>query len=168
MWLYKKNDNNSVRFVLGEHGKRPLFCFGVNPSTAMPNVLDKTLSRVRNEAKVRGFDGWIMFNLYPQRATNPKDIHKECEIGIHKINKQHIQAVFLQYSDLTIWAAWGGLIKKRPFLKDCLREILTIVPSSAKWVHMGGLVGRKHPHHPLYLKKDLPFRTFDINAYLEA
>jgi len=167
MWLYEKNYNNSARFVLGEHGKRPLVCFGINPSTAVPDNLDRTLSRVRNESKDRGFDGWIMFNLYPQRATNPENMHKAIESRIHKINKQHIRDIFIRYSNLTVWAAWGGIIQKRPFLKNCLREIVTMLPSSVKWVHMGELVAKQHPHHPLYLKKGLPFRSFDMNRYLK-
>ena len=28
MWLYEKNYNNTVRYVLGEYGKSPLVCFG--------------------------------------------------------------------------------------------------------------------------------------------
>lgn len=51
MWIYKNNDDNSVRFILGEDGKSPLVCFGVNPSTATPEKLDRTLVQVQKTAK---------------------------------------------------------------------------------------------------------------------
>lgn len=174
-WVYKcvdKLDKKSPRFVLGEVNnktKNPLICFGINPSTAVPKELDRTLSRVKNESMRRNFDGWIMLNIYPQRETNPKKLHKSIVDKIHKINLIEINRIFLKYSNVTIWAAWGGSILERPFLKDCLKEIVPVTPKSVKWVTMGNLVGKKkHPHHPLYLKKNLPFNEdFNVNGYLE-
>jgi len=32
MWIYKNTSDNSARFVLGESGKKPLICFGINAS----------------------------------------------------------------------------------------------------------------------------------------
>ncbi len=72
-WLYFNNSLNSHRYILGEKGDRILACIGVNPSTAYPENLDPTLNSVKNIALHNGFDGWVMYNLYPQRSTNPKD-----------------------------------------------------------------------------------------------
>ena len=167
MWIYKNNPDNSARFILGECGKRPLVCFGVNPSTAVPEKLDRTLSRVRNESIEKKFDGWIMLNLYPQRATDPAEIRSEIDEGIHKKNLEHIKGIFCSNSNLTVWAAWGGLIRQRAFLRKCLIDIVnSIEPYSVKWVSMGGLVAQMHPHHPLYLRKGLPLDPFDIKVYL--
>ncbi len=177
MWIYKNNPDNSARFILGECGKRPLVCLGVNPSTAVPKKLDRTLSRVRNESIEKKFDGWIMLNLYPQRATDPAEIHSAIDEGIHKKNLEHIKGIFCSNSDLTVWAAWGGLIRKRAFLRKCLIDIVnSIEPYSVKWVSMGGRpdapipstdLGKViHPHHPLYLRKGLPLDPFDIKVYL--
>ncbi|MBI5150269.1 MAG: DUF1643 domain-containing protein [Candidatus Omnitrophica bacterium] len=115
MWIYKNNEDNSVRFILGEDGKNPLVCFGVNPSTAEPDKLDNTLRSVRNNSLRRNYDGWIMLNLYPQRATNPRGLSLELDKNIHKKNLAHIKDVFCSNPKLTVWAAWGGLIEKRPF-----------------------------------------------------
>src|SRR5690606_17601605 len=73
-WVYLKNDENTLRYVLGEKGNKTIACIGVNPSTATPEKLDPTLKKVKTVAKHNGFDGWIMYNLYPQRATNPNDL----------------------------------------------------------------------------------------------
>ena len=42
-WIYVNNDDNTSRYVLGTKGDKPVFCFGINPSTAEPNNLDPTL-----------------------------------------------------------------------------------------------------------------------------
>ncbi len=168
MWIYKKNSANSARFVLGEKGKRPLVCFGINPSTATPEKLDRTLMQVKKIVKQsKEFDGWIMLNVYPQRATDPEGLDKELDDGLHKRNLSEIESIFSKYSNLTAWAAWGNLIEKRPFFKQCLKDILTKVSHSVKWVRMGSLTVRRHPRHPLYLKKGLAFDSFDVKEYLK-
>ena len=130
--------------------------------------LDKTLSRVRNESIKRDYDGWIMLNIYPQREINPQDIDQKIDLKIHNSNKKHIRDVFAKYSNSTVWVAWGGNIEERQFLKDCFKEIVADIPKSVKWKRMGKKVGKKeHPHHPLYLKRDLPFEKFYINYYLK-
>ena len=168
-WIYEcidKKDHTSPRFVLGEKGNRPLVCFGVNPSTAIPGDLDLTLTQVQRKAKLMGFDGWIMFNLYPQRATNINEMDDNLVHQIHKINILNIKKAISKHHKPTVWAAWGGLIEKRTYLGECLKDIVKVMPASAKWVHVGPLVAKKHPHHPLYLRKDLGFNSFNINQYL--
>ena len=164
MWLYENTEDNKARFVLGEHGNRPLICFGINPSTAVPERLDRTLTQVQKRAKRTKHDGWIMFNLYPQRATDPNNLHKESVNNIHSKNLKAIKRIFSRYPESTVWAAWGGIIKKRTFLKECLKDIVSILPKTVNWVQVADC---KHPHHPLYLNKDLEFTSFDINKYLK-
>ena len=71
-WLYEKNRNNTARYILGETGKKPLVCVGINPSTAAPNNLDRTLTNVKRFSELNGYDGWLMLNVYPQRSTDPR------------------------------------------------------------------------------------------------
>lgn len=167
-WVYRYASKGD-RFVLGQEGKRPLICFGVNPSTAIPKKLDRTLSRVCGVAKDKGYDGWIMLNLYPQRATKPKNMHVKFEQGekIFENNLDQIREILFTYrKDIVVWAAWGTSIKKRDYLGQCLKEIVNVSPLSMKWVHMGELTKKGHPHHPLFLRKGLPFEDFDIKNYI--
>ncbi len=90
IWLYEPNLNNTARYVLGVWGKHPLICFGINPSTAEPNNLDNTLKSVERLAYNNDFDSWIMLNLYSQRSTNPKNVHKEMDKKLHMENIQAI------------------------------------------------------------------------------
>ena len=70
-WLYAPNFYSEYRYILGTRGKHPLICIGVNPSTAEPDHLDNTLKSVERIALGNGFDSFLMFNVYAQRATNP-------------------------------------------------------------------------------------------------
>ena len=70
-WLYAPNFYSEYRYILGTKGKNPLICIGINPSTAEPDNLDNTLKSVERIAHGNGFDSFIMFNVYAQRATNP-------------------------------------------------------------------------------------------------
>jgi hypothetical protein len=167
-WIYEKvSDDRSPRFVLGEQGKTPLVCFGINPSTAVPEKLDRTLASVRNYSRPQ-FDGWIMLNVYPQRATNPKDLHTVMDENIHRQNVRHIRKIFTTYSNPTVWAAWGGIIEIRPYLKRCLKDIVKVLPPDTRWMRRGSLSKGRHPHHPLYLKKEFGFEVFDMTGYLKG
>lgn len=37
-----------------------------------------------------------MLNIYPQRATNPNNMHKEIDKKIHKRNLEFIKSLFLK------------------------------------------------------------------------
>ena len=69
LWYYEPHTYQPYRYVLGRVGRHPLVCIGINPSTAQPGALDPTLKSVERLANANDFDSWIMFNVYPQRAT---------------------------------------------------------------------------------------------------
>lgn len=68
-----------------------------------------------------------------------------------------------------VWAAWGTLILKRPYLKTCLTEICDITREiSIAWYSLGRKSVQGHPHHPLYLRREAPMDPFDIESYLQG
>ena len=75
-WLYVPNVYSEYRYILGTRGKKPLICVGINPSTAAPDHLDNTLKSVERVALHNGYDSFIMFNVYAQRATDPDDMEQ--------------------------------------------------------------------------------------------
>ena len=75
--VWERTVDGSARFVLGTVGVNPLVCFGINPSTAVPNALDRTVACVSRFAAGNEYDSWAMLNLYPQMSTDPKGIHHE-------------------------------------------------------------------------------------------
>lgn len=165
-WIYKNNEDNSSRYVLGTAGDKTLICIGVNPSTAEPSALDNTMKSVDRLRKENGYDSWVMLNLYPQRATNPNAMHDVQDDDLVNENLRHIEELF-QSNQVEIWAAWGSLIEKRPYLRNCLHQIVELSKKyDCKWYHAGRLLKAGHPHHPLYLRKDEKLKCFDINEYL--
>lgn len=114
-WIYKHSMDNSARFVLGTEGENPLVCVGVNPSTAAPGEPDRTISKVMAFASRNGFDSWVMLNLYPQRSTDPKGMHLAYSSELKAENQRQI-AELIDGRQLTLLAAWGALIRLRPYL----------------------------------------------------
>lgn len=168
-WLYAPNFYSEYRYILGTRGKRPLICIGINPSTAEPDNLDNTLKSVERIALGNGFDSFIMFNVYAQRATSPDDMEKNCNYALHKENMEAFRYVLSVSEQPTVWAAWGAIIEKRNYLPACVADMVAIGQEyGANWVCAGAITKKGHPHHPLYLRKDETIKPFDVNAYLEV
>lgn len=168
-WLYAPNFYSEYRYILGTRGKNPLICIGINPSTAEPGNLDNTLKSVERIALGNGFDSFIMFNVYAQRATSPDDMEKQCNLALHKENLEAFRYVLSISERPTVWAAWGAIIEKRGYLADCVRDMVEVGQQfHASWVCAGAITKKGHPHHPLYLRKDEKIKAFDITAYLEG
>ena len=92
-WLYVPDFYTEYRYVLGTKGEKPLICIGVNPSTAEPDNLDNTLKSVLRIADGNGFDSFIMFNVYAQRATSPNDMDRCFNARLHAENMKAFRYV---------------------------------------------------------------------------
>ena len=139
-WLYVPDFYTEYRYILGTRGANPLICIGVNPSTAEPGNLDNTLKSVQRIAAFNGFDSFIMFNVYAQRATRPDDMDRVLNERLHRENIAAFRHVLSRVD-----------VGCRP----------------TRWVCAGKCSKAGHPHHPLYLRKDEPVRDFDVSAYLD-
>lgn len=165
-WIYTTNYDNSARYTLGKLGQKMLVFIGINPSTAKPDDLDRTVARVENFAEHYQYDGWLMLNVYPQRATNPKDIHKELDKEIHQQNIQQIKRFVTNHKDFEICAGWGTEIERRKYLKDCLKDIVMALGVEQRWFYLHETTKYHHPRHPLYLPNDAACKDFDVIHYL--
>ncbi len=172
-WLYVPDFYTEYRYILGTRGSNPLICIGINPSTAAPDDLDNTLKSVSRIAAGNGFDSWIMFNVYAQRATRPDHMDRQRNETLHRENMRAFAYILSQVAAAgnppAIWAAWGTILTKRPYLPDCVREMVRLGEAyGGRWLCAGKCSAAGHPHHPLYLRKDEPVRAFDIQGYLET
>ncbi len=169
LWIYD-HDEPLTRYSLGQEGENPLVCFGVNPSTAKPEDLDPTVASVARFAVEKNYDGWLMFNLYPQRATNPDKMHKHFKKPIHDKNIAAISDLMNSYNKpLDVWCAWGTLIEKRPYLSRCMKNIFEVLDSTnSRYFTRGRISKAGHPHHPLYLRKDSAMDEFDLEKYVDS
>ena len=168
-WLYAPNFYSEYRYILGTRGRNPLICIGINPSTAQPGDLDNTLKSVERIALGNGFDSFIMFNVYAQRATDPDAMEQQCNVRLHKENMEAFRYVLSISQNPTVWAAWGTIIEKRPYLPECVKDMVALGEAyCASWCCAGKVSKKGHPHHPLYLRKDEKIKPFDVKTYLET
>ena len=167
-WLYVPNYYSEYRYILGTRGERPLICVGINPSTAAPDHLDNTLKSVERVALHNGYDSFLMFNVYAQRATDPDDMEPECNDYLHSQNmKAFAYALSLdKRGQPAVWAAWGTIIEKRDYLPRCVRDMISLGREyGACWYSAGKRSKKGHPHHPLYLRKDSVLEECDVEGY---
>lgn len=167
-WLYIPDHYSEYRYILGTKGHRPLVCIGINPSTAIPDRLDNTLKSAERIALHNGYDSFVMFNVYAQRATDPDDMEKELNPVLHRENLKAFSWLLSQLTAPDLWAAWGSIIEKRPYLPGCVLDMAAVGKQfGARWFTAGPRSKKGHPHHPLYLKKDSPLDPFtDLESYL--
>ena len=166
-WLYVPNRYSEYRYILGTRGRHPLICVGINPSTAAPDALDPTLQSAQRIALANGYDSFLMFNVYAQRATRPDDMEPALNPALHAENRKAFRYLLSLSERPAVWAAWGNIIRKRAYLTDCMRDFAADGEAAgARWFTAGPLLKSGQPHHPLYLRGDTQLVDFDIAAYL--
>lgn len=164
-WIWERDPARDARFVLGTVGADPLVCVGVNPSTAVPDHLDLTVTKVREFARRNGFDSWVMLNLHPQISTDPSGMHLVRDPDLMAENLRHIEAV-VGGRPLKILGAWGGLITTRPYLRDALGGVLSVTDAAGcEWLTLGTPIAGGHPRHPSRPGYSTPLVPFDMGAY---
>ncbi len=122
----------------------------LNPSTADAFVLDPTIRRCMNFARVGGAGHIVVTNLFAFRATDPRDMRASLDpIGPH--NDGYLWEV-AQNADVVV-CAWGthGVFKERNL------EVLKLLrlDHEQKLFRLGPASKDGHPKHPLYLPSDL-------------
>ena len=162
----KKSINNSERFILGNINKKNLFIVGLNPSTADAIKPDLTLKKVIKFAEQNNYDGFVMLNLYPKRATLPKDLP---EIDSEKLvaeNIKQISSILEEYKGADILASWGETVEIRDYLKTSIAKIKELGQKyNCNWYKIGELTKSGHPRHPSRISYDTKFTKFDIENY---
>ena len=158
-WLYVPDFYTEYRYILGTRGEKPLICIGVNPSTAAPDAL------------ANGYDSFLMFNVYAQRATRPNDMDAALNETLHAENMAAFR--YILEASLprrpAVWAAWGNIIEMRRYLPRCVSDMIAIGEEyGAEWFTAGKRSMKGHPHHPLYLRRDTPLDPFDVKSYIDT
>lgn len=165
---YKCNDANNARFILSNIKDKPLVVIGLNPSTADEEKPDRTINKVMGFAEGNDFDSFVMLNLYPQRATNPDNLHLEIDKNLLEQNIREIQDLLKKHNEITILASWSDKISSREYFSTCIRSIYDITSNmNVTWKKIGELTKKGNPRHPLYSSYNLPLTNFDINNYIE-
>lgn len=127
--------------------KLPLAMFVMlNPSTADANQDDATIRRLIGFAERMGCGGFYVGNLYPYRATDPKElIRVGFNVAAREENWQHLREMYAKCS-IKILAHGNSPIEK---------PNITSNGEERDW-YCFGITSSGNPKHPLYLKSDTP------------
>ena len=158
----KQIGNNKKRYALIQEGQKTLFILGLNPSSADESSPDPTMQFTMRIAEYNGYDGFIMLNLYPLRATKPKDLPEDCDIELHKENLCEIEKMLKSRTNIDIWLAFGNGISKRKYLSSCFVDIMNLLKKyNAHLYYINNLTKEGYPPHPLYHKASI-FKDYYI------
>jgi len=167
--IYLSAGADRWRFTLGKSGRRKLLTIGLNPSTATRERSDPTASRVEQVAKRNGFDGFVMLNLYPVRATDFRELPHEADSSAFAANLEHVEAVVALEPGAILWAAWGeGILARGFFVEACAELVSRLEKRKVMWRCFGDLTVSGHPRHPSRLNYAWSFAPFDAASYVRA
>ena len=165
--IYQSTADDACRFALGRSGRRRLVVVGLNPSTATREKSDPTAAKVERVARAHGYDGFVLVNLCPVRATDCRTLPEMVEPELLKANLDAIGNVAASVQDLILWAAWGAAILTRPFLVSAAVAVTACVEQfRPAWRHFGPFTAGGHPRHPSRLSYAWTFAPFDPADYL--
>ncbi len=161
-----ENTKQTARFLLGNSGRKNLLVVGLNPSTAHATQSDTTMTKMIKFAQMHTYDGVIMANLYPQRATLPDNLHQRINKKLHQSNIEHIEKIISNHHIETAILAWGNGIKTRRYLTQCFLDIkLILLKYHIKIQSIGSPSKKGHPKHPSRLSYSNSFEDFDLESY---
>ncbi|MRG60125.1 DUF1643 domain-containing protein [Agromyces sp. CFH 90414] len=138
------------RFILGQINRsapnsRPLVLLGMNPSHANENTSDTTVNRAAEASVTLGHSGWVMLNLYPERATKPKNLRSFDQ----KISDQNCLAIgaFLKANGISeIFGAWGN--PPNSTIRQARSAVLgTVMSLGIRIFYFGDLTTKREPRH---------------------
>lgn len=164
--IYFNDNGDLVRYMMGNEGNKTLLCVGLNPSVASKKKTDQTVSRLKLWHNSYGYDGWVMYNIYPERGTEPEELPKIMNKKWHERNLKTLENYLSNYKGekITILAAWGSLLDKTNYLKPCLKDIYKIA-KNYEWKCLY-TIADNHPKHFVGAKHRDELEVFDIEKYI--
>lgn len=116
----------------------------LNPSTASEKVNDPTIARCEKRARLLGFGGLDVVNLFAFRATDPS-VLRAAEAPIGPDNDAFLSRACAEAQ--MVLAAWG--VHGRHQGRDV--QALPLLTAHPRKLHTLGLTRHGLPRHPLYV-----------------
>lgn len=161
--IYRNDRKDEWRYTLGKAGRTPLLAIGLNPSTATQEKADTTVAKVERVALNNGYDGFVMLNLYPIRATDYRNLPAEVNPTAFAKNLDVIEEVVSAQQNPVIWAAWGSSVEYHRYFIDARDQLVDrLAKYKAKWLRFGDLTTDGHPRHPSRLAYDWKFAPYAV------
>ena len=172
MFYGDDEDNENQRFKFEMKGTNELIIIGINPSTARADPKgtdnpekDQTIRKIigfldRKRNSFGQFDGFLMLNVCAQSSVDPAKLQEAQNKKLHTLNMQKIDGYLQELSKkqkISVLLAYGDSIRQGKYLKNNLRDIITLLQKySATFLRLGDLSKKHNPKHPLYLSYNTP------------
>ncbi len=135
LWRRWSIDYPQVAFIL------------LNPSTADAQRNDPTIRRCIDFARIWGFGGLELVNLFAYKATLPRQLLKvEHPVGAEN-DRYLLQALERSSALVLAWGTHGTYLGRDRAVIDLITR------NETKKLNCLGLTKNGHPRHPLYVKK---------------
>lgn len=136
-----------------DESARVVLFVGLNPSTADENKDDPTIRRCMGFARLWGYGGLFMGNLFALVSTDPK---KLTEPGLNVVGEYNNDFLLAMNSKAAItvaaWGSFGNVLGGRP----------SWVWSNLKNLYCLGINHDGAPKHPLYLSAKTPLKALEV------
>jgi len=148
------------RYALGRVGAnmssaRPLIVIGMNPSHASDLNSDATINNLIEASVQLGYAGWLMLNLYPERASSPRNL-SGFDPSVADSNCDVITEVLARTKTTEVWGGWGNLPNST--IRQAKTAVLQAVSAiGVRVFHFGDLTKKGEPRHlnPRFHKLDV-------------
>jgi hypothetical protein len=124
----------------------PMVWVMLNPSTADAEVDDPTIQACMQFARLNGYGGIVVVNLFAFRSPHPKVMQAAVD-PVGPFNDLHLSEVFEEASEYggAVVAAWGtgGSYRGRD------RQVIDLIESHGNTLLCFGRTKDGHPKHPL-------------------
>lgn len=130
IWIPNPSDR-AHRFVLGHVPDEPtvqgpLVAICMNPSHANHEIADRTVNRLirASEDREEGYLGWMVLNLYPERATRPSEL-RTYKSMLSAANCEAIESVLRQHKATEVLGAWGDIV--HPTIGRAKQDVISML-----------------------------------------
>lgn len=151
------------RFSLVVEGERPLAVLMLHPPKNPQTQMDALTQKYLALAQAAGFDGLVLFSVYPQRAAAVKDLDLECNEALHERNRTILAHHLLSLEAPHLLLAFGDRIEDaaRPWLIACCRDLVGTASLFEPRLLALGLTKKGNPQT---LVRTVPDSLYDFDA----
>ena len=144
------------RHVTDQAPTRWLGVVMVNPSTAeswVNGANDATIRSLLRIAERNEFDGLMVGNVSPFRATDPEDLFRALDSGTDVFDREENDRALLALASRceAVVCAWGATPLKHRALELRASEVRALLLGRKPVLHCFGKTKTGWPKHPLYL-----------------
>ena len=129
----------------------------LNPSTATEVQNDATVERCERRARLLGFGGFAVANIFAFRATDPQVMRAEPDPIGPENDRSILELAESSQQIICAWGTHGVHLHRGEWVKAMLK------PVSTGLFHLG-LSQAGHPKHPLYISYDKQPERWNIGS----